>query len=335
MLMISCKENTGKIKMTAAMTWLYCVISITYEGGMMMSKILVSGLINMETTLKVDCFPVEYSAVNYPFSGVETTVSGVGVNVAKAITSLGGKVGLLSLLGKDINGSNSLEVLTKSGISSNYILSQLKSTPQSVILYDTAGKRQINVDLKDIQESSYPEELFDKALDDCSIAVLCNINFSRPFLPKAREANKIVATDVHVISDIFDEYNRDFMRHANILFMSNEGINGAVENFVLKVAAEYDNDIIVIGLGGDGALLYVKKDNFIGKFPAVRTRKIVSTIGAGDALFSSFIYCYTKNHDPYLSLKKAMVFASYKIGEKGAADGFLSELALNRLYKTL
>jgi ribokinase len=262
-------------------------------------------------------------------------VSGVGVNVAKAVTALGGKVTLLSLLGKDLNGKSALAGLSQSGLNCSYILPQLKSTPASVILYDQAGQRQINVDLKDIQESSYPEELFNKALSECSLAVLCNINFSRPFLVKARKANKIVATDVHVIADIFDEYNQDFMKYANILFMSDEGIQGKPADFARKVAAKYDNDIIVIGLGAKGALLYVKQDNYMGEFPAVTTRKITSTIGAGDALFSSFIYYYAKTNNPYLALKKAIVFASYKIGEKGAADGFLSEAALDELYDTL
>jgi ribokinase len=43
-------------------------------------SILVSGLINIETTLKVDSFPIEYSPVRYPFFGVNSAVSGVGYN---------------------------------------------------------------------------------------------------------------------------------------------------------------------------------------------------------------------------------------------------------------
>ena len=34
--------------------------------------------------------------------------------------------------------------------------------------------------------------------------------------------NKIIVTDVHVLADINDDYNRDFMQHANILFLSDE-----------------------------------------------------------------------------------------------------------------
>jgi len=66
-------------------------------------------------------------------------------------------------------------------------------------------------------------------------------------------------------------------------------------------------------------------------YHAVDARPIVNTIGAGDALFSAFIHCYAKGENPHQALKKAIAFASWKIGEKGAADGFLTEAALESL----
>lgn len=141
-----------------------------------------------------------------------------------------------------------------------------------------------------------------------------------------------VATDVHVLKDIHDSYNRDFIQYANILFMSDEGITGSPEAFARKILDEYGNDVLVIGLGSKGALLCVKKDGFIGRFKAIKTREIINTIGAGDALFSCFLHYYNKTGDPYLSIRKAIVFASWKIGEKGSAQGLLNEEALDDLY---
>ena len=39
-----------------------------------MNQILVSGLINIETTLRVEGFPIGYSPVRYPFFGINSTV---------------------------------------------------------------------------------------------------------------------------------------------------------------------------------------------------------------------------------------------------------------------
>ncbi len=294
-----------------------------------MSKILVAGLTNIEVTLKVEAFPIPYCPVLYPFHGVNSSVSGVGFNVAKALTRLGDTVNFLSLVGKDAVQKLVKQSLSDEGIRGKYVLDRLRNTPHSVVIYDSQGNRQINVDLKDIQESFYPQVLFQQALDDCSLAVLCNINFSRPFLELASQSGKLIATDVHAIADIEDPYNCDYMAAANILFMSSERLPCSPEDWAKWLMHRYGTEIIVIGLGAQGALLAVKNDNFIERVPVVNIRPVVSTIGAGDALFSCFVHYYQQTKDPYESIRKAVVYASYKIGAASAADGFLSAQELD------
>ncbi len=84
------------------------------------------------------------------------------------------------------------------------------------------GRRQINVDLKDAQEKPYPPERFTRLLQNSTFAILCNINFSRPFLQQTCRREIPIATDVHAIANLDDEYNRDFMAAAQVLFMSDE-----------------------------------------------------------------------------------------------------------------
>jgi sugar/nucleoside kinase (ribokinase family) len=293
-----------------------------------MGKILISGLINIETTLKVDGFPLGYSPVRYPFFGITSTVSGVGYNLAKAMTTLGDQILLLSLIGSGFQGEHIYRSLADANIPSKYVLSNLRQTPQSVILFDPGGRRQIHVDLKDIQSLSYPEDIFTEALADCDIALMCNINFSRTYLSKVISAGIPIATDVHSISNIDDEYNRDFMSAAEIIFCSNELLPCSPEKWAEQTFNRFAARILVIGLGGDGAFLSTRDGRIQARIPAFYTRPVVNTIGAGDALFSCFIHYYIQTHDPLLSLKKAMVFASYKIGDNGAAEGFLSEQQL-------
>ena len=296
-----------------------------------MGGVLVSGLINIETTLKVERFPIEYLPVRFPFYGVNSTVSGVGFNVVKALTVLGDQAQLLSLIGRDPAGTLVREALRAASLNGGGVLEQLANTPQSVIIFDETGRRQIHVDLKDIQEQVYPIEQFEQALHRCSLAALCNINFSRPFLARARQAGKLVATDVHTIASLDDAYNQDFMAAADILFMSDEQLPLSPEEMARRVWDRFGAEVVVIGLGSKGALLAARQDHILERLPAVATRPVISSIGAGDALFSCFIHYYAKTRDPYLSLQRAMVFASYKIGERGAADGFLDEASLERL----
>jgi ribokinase len=300
-----------------------------------MSHILVSGLINIETTLKIEQFPLEYNPVNYPFFGINTTVSGVGFNLAKALTVLGNRVNFLSIIGDDFAGDLVVNTAQQNRIGTEFILKGLKTTAQSVIIFDQNGKRQIHTDLKDIQEQTYPLENFIQAAQPCEGLAMCNINFSRALLEKAVSMNKLVATDVHTLSNLDDTYNKDFMNAANVIFMSDESLPMPPEEWATAICDRYHPEVLVIGLGSKGALLCVPAESTLDFYPAVQTRPIVNTIGAGDALFSSFLHSYLKSGNPYQSLEKAILFASYKIGVKSAADGFLSDQELQELHQQM
>ncbi len=299
-----------------------------------MKRILVSGLINIETTARIEAFPLPYFPVAYPFFGVRSTVSGVGYNVAKALRALGDEPLLLSLIGKDMAGREVWDALEGDGLSRDFVLDLLGETPQSVILYEPSGRRQIHVDLKDIQETPFPFGVFDRLLSECDALALCNINFSRPFLKAARAAGKLVATDVHALSSLDDAYNRDFLEAADLVFLSDESLPCSPEEFAREVVRRFSPRVLVIGRGARGVFLSVPDHGFSGNFPAVRTRPVVNTIGAGDALFTAFLHEYVKNQDPFAAIRKAIVFASYKVGVAGAAEGYLSEAELEELVSS-
>jgi len=293
-----------------------------------MSSIFVAGLINIETTLKIEAFPYEYVSARFPFNGVNSTISGVGYNVAKALTILGDEVIFASLIGSDLAGSMVKKSLLDDGMPDDFIIPALEKTAQSVILYDHDGKRAINTDLKDIQEKIYPLAGVIDQISACDLAVICNINFARPMLEAAKKENKWIATDVHAIANLADPYNQDYMNAAQILFISHDFLSDTPEEIAKQALARFGNEMVIIGLGSEGALLALK-DGRIEIFPAVYTRPVINTIGAGDALFSCFVHEFGKDQNPIKALRRATVFASYKVGEVGAAEGFLNEKALD------
>lgn len=298
-----------------------------------MNKIIVCGLTNVETACKVS-FPIEYSPIEYNFFGVDCAPSGVGLNISLALSKLSDDVKLLSFVGDDSAGDSVRNMLKKNGISDNYLLLSDK-TAESLVLYDETGRRKIYCDLKDLQEKSFDENLFSKVAADADFLCLCNINFSRNLLPIAKSMNKKIACDVHCLSDIYDEYNRDFLENSDVLFLSNEAILGREKEFVNSLKEIYNPEIIVVGMGDKGALLYDRSLDSFYQRPSVFTREVINTVGAGDALFSSFVHFYTQGKSAEESLDLATVFASYKIGEKNASLGFLAEDELISLSRTV
>jgi sugar/nucleoside kinase (ribokinase family) len=297
-----------------------------------MSVFFVSGSINIETTARIDGFPIAYTPVRYPFFGIQSAVAGAGYNIARSLHTLGDTVRFASMIGQDTGGTIIDAQLNAEGIDPAYVVRALDETLASVVLYDPDGKRMINADLKDIQTRSYPPALFKSAVQDVDVAVLGNVNFSRAFLAHAKTLDVPIATDVHAVRDLESDYDGAFMAAADILFMSDENLPVAPEVWTRQVWDRYAPAITVIGMGAQGALLGIREADRIALIPAVTTRPIVNTIGAGDALFSSFLHTFAATHDPELALRKAVVFASWKIGAAGAADGFLSAPELDELY---
>lgn len=91
-----------------------------------MKKILVSGLVNIETTLKMDGFPINYEPVRYPFHDINSTVTGVGVNVAKALKILGCDTNFLSIIGTDYEGDSCINEFKSIGLETSFIVRNIK-----------------------------------------------------------------------------------------------------------------------------------------------------------------------------------------------------------------
>jgi len=126
------------------------------------------------------------------------------------------------------------------------------------------------------------------------------------------------------------------IKYSDILFLSNEGIVENENDMIMQLSQKYNHEIIVITMGENGLLMYAKEKHEIKRFSAIKTREVVNTIGAGDALFSCFIHFYCDTKDPYYSIQLAIIFASYKIGENVGSKGFLTEEELielkNKIY---
>lgn len=295
-------------------------------------SVVVVGHINLETTVAIEGFPLAYNPVNYRFFGIESQVAGVGYNLALALHTLGTQVKLLSLIGPDPSGDLVKQALQLQGLATQGVLTQASQTGQAVILYDPSGQRQIHTDLKDLQDQCYPVHSFRQAAQGANLAVLGNINYSRGLIPIALELGLPIATDVHTISHLNDAYNHDYMAAAQVLFQSHERLSVSPQEWVRLVQKQYGPKVMGVGLGSQGALLGLPSGSML-HIPAQPLRPIVNTIGAGDALFAAFLHFFLKTEDPLVSMRYAVAFAGYKIGARGAAQGFLSEEHLLQLIR--
>ncbi len=297
--------------------------------------IYVSGVLNFETIVDVDSFPIFYCPVEYPFFGINSTVGGQAYNIAKALTTLGGnKVILGGEVGNDLLGKVVIDEINKLGIDASSVDTKLEQTPTSAIFVDRDCNTKIYNDLKDLQDVKKDIKKEIKNLKASDLVVLSNTNFNREILLKAKELGKKVASDVHIVGSTDDEFNQDFMKYSDILFLSKKGLNNyKYEDFLLEIYNKYHNEIIVLGEGREGAMVLIAKEKVIYHIDAITLRTIVNTVGSRDALFSAFLHYYLRRRNPLKALELAEVFTSIKIGEMGGSNGFVNAKVVNKQFK--
>jgi sugar/nucleoside kinase (ribokinase family) len=301
-----------------------------------MSRLLVIGNINLETTLRVAAFPILYQSASFVPFGIDNAVSGVGYNLAKTLSVLGDDVVLAGIIGRDRTAAMVREQLRVDGIDDRYVVGQVEETALSVVAYDESGRRAVFVDVKDLMEQVYPPRLFGEALAEVEAVLFTQVGYCRPLLAPARAAGKLVAVDLQLISDLDDPYKRPYLEAANVVFMSDEQLPEVPETWGNRLLERYPAvQVVGIGLGAAGAMLAVRGVGPPVRVPAVTTRPVVNTSGAGDALFACFMHYYTITRDAGDALRRAVVFASYKIGVTGSSQGLLDADSLEALYGSL
>jgi sugar/nucleoside kinase (ribokinase family) len=250
----------------------------------MTTQVVVAGVVNVQQTVPVEGFPIPYAAVRYPTHRLRIEASGAGLNVASTLRALGTQVSLATLVGTDPAGHLVRDELDRAGLLGDGVLTAT-ATPTSAVLVDPHGTRQINTDLKDIPDATYPPVVFRKLLDGAQLAVLSTIGFARPLIPLAQAAGVPIATDLQTIRWADDTYHQPWMRAADILFCSAEQLTSSPTRFARTAWDRFPAQIIVVGQGADGCLLAVRGQQPC-HLPAVAPHGVIDTTGAGDALLA-------------------------------------------------
>ena len=288
-------------------------------------RVLVVGNVNLETSLQLDTFPLPERSSYHPHR-MNLSVSGVGFNVARALQVLGTGVRFGSVVGDDEVGAFVRTTLGEFGLAD--YLHVGSRTGRSLVVSDATGARHVHTDVGGVADITYPPEMFDVAVAECSLAVLTNIDYTRPLLARAVAAGVPVSTDLHTIRDLDNPYDQDYLEAATLLFFSGENLPDPLET-VAELRRRFDPEIIVVGLGARGALL--SERNRVGQVSAFPASGIVSTVGAGDALHAAFCHFWLAGEAPEAALRLACVFASQKLTALAGSGGFVSEIEVRRL----
>jgi sugar/nucleoside kinase (ribokinase family) len=298
-----------------------------------MARIVVVGVASLYTAAGVAGeFPLEYAPVAEP-DWMRAGVTGSGAHIAKVLNTLGDDVRLCTLAGTDPAGLAIRADLRANGLFGEGVV-DAGATWLGVVLVAPDGRRMGLPYMAAMNAVGYPAETFHRLAAGVDLAVLTNARFCRPLVRHAERLSVPVAVDVHLISEIDDPRNRPWLEVADILFCSHERLPCQPDEWVARVLARYPGcQVVGIGMGADGAMLGLRDGTLI-RAGAITPRGVVSTAGAGDALFASFLHGWLATGNPVDALQMAVLHAGWKLGQPMPGTTSLTEDELAQLSET-
>jgi sugar/nucleoside kinase (ribokinase family) len=294
-----------------------------------MARIVVVGVASLYLAAGVGEFPLECPPGAAP-DWMRAAVTGSAAHIAKVLSALGDEVRLCTLAGTDPAGLAVRADLQVSGLSGEGVI-DAGATSLGVALIAPDGSRMGFPYTAAVNAVGYPLETFRRLAAGADLAVLTSARFTRPLIRWAEHALVPIAVDVHLISDVDDSRSRPWLEAADIVFCSHERLPCRPEEWVARVFARYPGcEVVGIGKGEDGAILGLR-DGTLVRAEAVAPRGVVSTSGAGDALFASFLHGWLATGNPVDALHAAVLHAGWKVGDPIPGAASLTEAELTAL----
>jgi pseudouridine kinase len=228
---------------------------------------------------------------------VHVSLGGVMRNVAESLSRLGLNPLFLTPIGNDENGKTLIESFNSLSIK---IMTPFTNFPTAIYLAVNRPNKDLDVSVIDNrifsslnwsylsriknQVDPFQNIVFDSNLDEATISYITDIYSDRKLYIESVSVNKVVRFNKY-LSNIY-LYSGNY-REATALL----GVKKPIEEEI-KALMSLGPKNVVITDGPKGAV--IGSQDGIFRVPGPEVRTIVSTNGAGDAMFAGVVYCLFK-----------------------------------------
>ena len=288
------------------------------------ADVLIVGNAGLDTMVYLDSDRIDLDR-DSTFSRTVDRVGHTGAFCARGFAGLDRRTRFLGALGHDHPGMAVRESLGKHGVELLEFLDP-DGTARSVNLMTPDGRRRAFYDGRGHMGLTAPRELVSEGLARVRLAHFAIPNWARFLLPTARKAGVVVSVDLQDIDDPADEYRRDFIEHADIVFLSAAHLADP-PSAAVEVMRQGPARVVVVGLGADGALTAVRPvaapDDLAGvqishHRPLDLDLPIVDTNGAGDGLSVGFLDAFVfEGAGVAESVRRGQILARWFCSQEG------------------
>lgn len=261
-------------------------------------------------------------------------VGQAGGYASRGYAQLGRRTAFLGYVGDDFSGRFIREELVRDGIDTTALFIDPAGTGRSINFMNQDGRRKNFYDGKGHMHLQPDLGICRALLSRSRLAHFHIPNWARLLLPIAKELGVTIACDIQDVVCVDGAYRRDFMEHADILFLSavNQPDTAALIAAFLEIKP---GQIVIVGLGSEGCALGTQEG--IRFFPAVEMAKpVVDTNGAGDGLAVGFLCSYVLDgYNLVDSILRGQITARYTCTLKASTSDLITRQRLERYYREL
>jgi sugar/nucleoside kinase (ribokinase family) len=258
-------------------------------------------------------------------------VGQAGGYASRGFAQLGKRTAFIGYVGDDYSGRFIRQEFARDGVDTTALFIDPTGTSRSVNFMYRDGRRKNFYDGKDHMHLRPDAAICWSVLARAKLAHFNIPNWARYLLPVARELGLTISCDLQDVISPDDDYRRDFVRYADVLFFSAVNYEDPT-SLITAFLGVNPGQIAVVGMGVRGCALGTRDG--VRFFDAVAMdAPVVDTNGAGDGLAVGFLSSYVL--DGYSlgdSIRRGQIVARYTCTQRGSSSNLITPAQLARYF---
>jgi sugar/nucleoside kinase (ribokinase family) len=294
-------------------------------------EVVVVGNVGIDTNIYLPGEDIDFK-VEANFTENLDYVGQAGGYASRGYARLGKKTAFIGHVGDDYSGRFIREEFAGDGIDTTALFIDPLGTSRSINFMYRDGRRKNFYDGKGHLKLQPNLEICRSILAGARLVHFNLPNWARSLLPLAREAGSTIACDIQDVVTVDDEYRRDFIDYADILFFSAVNYDDPTP-LIEAFLARNSGLIVVSGMGARGCALGTQAG--VQFFPGLDIdAPVIDTNGAGDGLTVGFLSSYIL--DDYSladSIRRGQITARYTCTQKASSSNLISSEQLEHYFQ--
>ncbi len=292
--------------------------------------VAVVGNVGIDTNVYLPGSDIDFT-VEANFTENIDYVGQAGGYTSRGFAQLDHKTAFIGHVGDDYHGHFIRQTFEQDGIDTTALFIDPQGTSRSINFMYRDGRRKNFYDGKGHMTFEPDMNICREILSRTRLAHFNIPNWARHLLPMAQELGLTISCDIQDIVSPDDDYRRDFVNYADILFFSatnHPDPSPLINNFL----ASKPDRVVVVGMGAQGCAVGTKDG--IQCLPPVETAKpVIDTNGAGDGLAVGFLSSYVLDkYSLQASAMRGQIAARYTCTQKASSSNLISSEQLTQHF---